>query len=269
MDKIKNFLKINEEKIKTVFLVVSVFVIIYLLTKKTLITFSKNDAKYLIDFVSNDLITTILGTLLGGYIAFKTAKYTLDEQLKKQSQIEYEKIKLENDIKNVHNLINNLKTIQQFLDSDYRRNIEEIIVEKNKYLEILKTNEGSIILLPNIKKEFIDLSHELIQNYEKIDKYKSKIQGLTEIVPANTSESINTFINLIYGQVGVKHTITQIYNAISPFLYDKLPKNLNGIASHELFTDDLDVSIAIISDIIEIDLPKEINNLVNNLGEKI
>ncbi|GAB6697537.1 hypothetical protein BOVMAS02_14620 [Streptococcus uberis] len=273
MGNLKEIIKDNKETIKSVLIAMSILLIIYLLSIKTFITINKDKGKWLIEFVSNDLLTTIIttiaGTLLGGYIAFRTAQYTLDTQLKKQSQIEFEKIKLENDIKNIHNFIDDLKTIQQFLDSDYRRNIEEIIVEKNKYLESLKIYEGPKIPLPSIKKEFRDLRHELIQNYEKLDRYKSKIQGLTEIVPANTREYIKTFINLIYGPVGVEYITKKIYQEISPIINNKLPKNLNGIISLNVFNEDLDASIAEISNLIEIELPKEINDLVNNLGEKI
>lgn len=152
-------IKKYKELIKTVIIIILSAIVIILLLQGTIVTISNQLSKPLINFVSNDLIATILGTSLGGFFAFITAKYTLENQFKKQGKFEVTKLKFEYDIENIENLIQSIKILL-----DQSKSLIYLVNDISSFNDEMVNKENNIVFFDK-QIRYIESQIDKIDNY--------------------------------------------------------------------------------------------------------
>ncbi|GAB6746113.1 hypothetical protein BOVMAS37_10560 [Streptococcus uberis] len=190
-------MKKNIENLKTMLILLLIVIVVIMLADGTNITVSKTDAKSLIFFVSNDFIMslfgTLVGSLVGGLIAFQTAKITLDRQLKFQTNLEVKKAQFD-------------------FNMDILYKTEEAVLElRPKLEELTKTLKG----IENLRKGFY---RKVNQDDRGINMYKSMIEKKIEEIDAFLISSIlieqkmNRYVDTIQEQEFQRRVISFLTN---------------------------------------------------------
>ena len=214
--------------------------------------------KYLTDFVSKDFSITIInvlgslfGALLGGLFAFLIARYTIENQYRKQARLEMIKLKFNFEIDNLDNLETILRKITPLSDK-FRTLYTEIVSfydnnQTNSYIKLQQKNKSDLKNDIEAMKNFQSEANSIVREWLEIQQKIKSCSEMTDNI--NLKKAIISYINYDPG----------FFDSNIPFI--KLAKVLELELKKKSFFDLEPFSM------INLDILRHINNSTRNFRE--